>query len=403
MLTDLSREALVTDLVVISLEAWDGVWRRNQHLLSELLRRDASLRVLFVEPAADPVHAVSRRVRPRRGVGLRRAADPGRIPGDPTGVAPEGGHVDPQRLWLFEQTKWLPRRIDPRADVRHADAVRRVARHIGMRAPVLWVNDPSGATLVTRSGWPALYDITDDWMLAERSEREHVRLADDEASLLHDCAQVVVCSPALVASKGADRPVVLIPNAVDVEAYRLPRSRPSDLPDGPIALYVGTAHRDRIDLDLCVATARAIVGRGRLVLVGPAPLDPPHRRRLEEAGVILLGPRDRALVPAYLQHADVLVVPHVVTPFTDSLDPIKLYEYRAVGRPVVSTPVAGFRDDPRVAVADGADFAAAVVDRLPATSHFPDGADPSVPSWRDRAAQMSKVIAEVGADRIPEG
>ena len=52
----------------------------------------------------------------------------------------------------------------------------------------------------------------------------------------------------------------------------------------------------------------------------------------------------------YLQHADVLVVPHVVTSFTDSLDPIKLYEYQAVGRPVVSTPVAGFRDadDPRI-------------------------------------------------------
>ena len=64
-------------------------------------------------------------------------------------------------------------------------------------------------------------------------------------------------------------------------------------------------------------------------------------------------------MPAYLQHADVLVVPHVVTPFTDSLDPIKLYEYQAAGRPVVSTPVAGFRDavDELVTVADAAAFA----------------------------------------------
>ncbi len=42
---------------------------------------------------------------------------------------------------------------------------------------------------------------------------------------------------------------------------------------------------------------------------------------------MLLGARPSADVPAYLQHADVLVVPHIVTPFTDSLDPIKLYEY----------------------------------------------------------------------------
>ena len=42
---------------------------------------------------------------------------------------------------------------------------------------------------------------------------------------------------------------------------------------------------------------------------------------------------------AYLQHADVLVVPHLVNAFTDSLDPIKLYEYQAVDKPVISTPV----------------------------------------------------------------
>jgi glycosyltransferase involved in cell wall biosynthesis len=49
-------------------------------------------------------------------------------------------------------------------------------------------------------------------------------------------------------------------------------------------------------------------------------------------------------VPAYLQHADVVIVPHVVTPFTESLDPIKAYECLAVGTPTVATPVAGFRD-----------------------------------------------------------
>ena len=46
----------MTDLVVVSLEAWDDVWRRNQHLVAGLLRSDPALRVLFVEPPADPTH-----------------------------------------------------------------------------------------------------------------------------------------------------------------------------------------------------------------------------------------------------------------------------------------------------------------------------------------------------------
>ena len=110
-------------------------------------------------------------------------------------------------------------------------------------------------------------------------------------------------------------------------------------------------HPDRIDVELCEATARALGEAGTLVLVGPNLLatDQAAAPATTRARV-LLGPRPRDAVIGYLQHADVLVVPHVVTEFTDSLDPIKLYEYQAVGRPVVSTPVAGFRDadDPRI-------------------------------------------------------
>lgn len=375
----------MTDLVVLSLEAWDRVWRRNQHLVAGLLRTDPGLRVLFVEPPADPLFELASRRWPRRGGGLR-------------GIALAGAEG---RLWAYQPTKWLPRRFDHRVDERAARAVIRAASGLGFTAPLLWVNDPSGATTREMTGWPALYDITDDWLEADRTPAEHERLVRDEASLMAGCAEVVVCSPALARTKGAGRSVTLVQNAVDVAAYRVPRERPADLPDGPVALYVGTVHTDRIDLDLCVATAEAIRGRGRVVLVGPAPLAPGDATRLVGAGVALLGPRDRDDVPAYLQHADVLLVPHVVTPFTESLDPIKLYEYRAVGRPVVSTPVAGFRDagDRRVTVAEGAAFADVVARALPAPSRFPEGSDDGVPTWADRVTQMREVLERVHHSR----
>ena len=80
-----------------------------------------------------------------------------------------------------------------------------------------------------------------------------------------------MCSPELLRRKRATRPVTLIPNAVDVDAYRRPAAAPGDLPDGPVALYVGTLHRDRLDVDLCDALARALWGRlATLVLVGPS-------------------------------------------------------------------------------------------------------------------------------------
>lgn len=373
----------MTDLVVLSLEAWDEVWRRNQYLIDGLLRVDPELMVLFVEPAADPLYDIASRRPPRLGRGLRRLSLAG---------APGG-------LWAFQPTKPLPRRLDPGLDRRLARAVRAAATKVGLRNPVLWINDPGGAAVLQLTGWPALYDITDDWLLAERTPAEHARLVRDEQLLMQRCAEVVVCSQSLVRTKGAVRPVTLVPNAVDVAAYRLPQPRPSDLPEGPVALYLGTIHTDRIDLDLCVVTASAIAGRGRLVLVGPAPLDPADEHRLQAAGVLLLGAKDRTQVPGYLQHADVLVVPHVVTPFTESLDPIKLYEYRAVGRPVVSTPVAGFRDsaDALVVAVPAAEFPDAVATHLPAATRFPEGADAEVPTWEERVAQMGAVIERVSS------
>jgi len=376
----------MTDLVVLSLERWDRVWRRNQHLVAGLLLADPALRVLFVEPAADPTHDLASRRRPSFGSGITEVGAPA-----------------PGRLWTFRPTKWLPRRLDAQADERLATAVVGAAESLGMRHPLLWINDPGAVGLAERTGWPTLYDVTDDWLAADRPLAERERAAANEERLLAVAREVVVCSPELVRRKGATRPVVLIPNAVDAEAYRRPAPRPADLPAGRVALYLGTAHPDRIDIGLCEATARALGDDGTLVLVGPNLLGAEATGRLERAGALLLGPRAREDVIGYLQHADVLVVPHVVTPFTDSLDPIKLYEYQAVGRPVVSTPVAGFRDagDPRVTIADPHGFPAAVAGALPGSRPFPHGADGPTSDWSERVAAMRVVLARLA--RVGDG
>ena len=116
-----------------------------------------------------------------------------------------------------------------------------------------------------------------------------------------------------------------------------------------------------------------------------------------------MGERANSQVPAYLQHADVLVVPHLVNEFTDSLDPIKLYEYRAVGRPIVSTPVSGFRDCDRseVVVADASRFPAALAAQLDAhrVADGPAYLAEDVPEWSERVSEMADAIESVAASR----
>lgn len=312
------------ELIVCSLERWDDVWRRNQFLVDGLVRRHPSLRVLFVEPAHDLVHGALN----------------GRLPNRPRlHLIGNSG-----RLRAFQPVKPLPRRlVGSLADRALWSQVRRAASTVGLKEPALWVNDTAYAPLIAATGWPSLYDVTDDWLLTDVPERELSRRQRLEEVALRDADEVVVCSPQLAATRGADRDVTLIPNGVDLDHMRRPQPRPGDLPAGPVAVYVGTLHDERVDVDLVVDLARGM-RHLHMVLVGPDSLTDRSCTRLDaEPNVVRTGPRPYADVPAYLQHADVVIIPHLVTPFTDSLDPIKAYECLAVGTPTVATEVAGFR------------------------------------------------------------
>jgi glycosyltransferase involved in cell wall biosynthesis len=271
------------------------------------------------------------------------------------------------------------------------DRVVDATQRFGFTWPTLWLNDVTYAPLIRRMRWPSVYDVTDDWLLAPFAPRKIARLRRLDAVALADAHEVVVCSPALVASRGRDRTVTLIPNGVDLEHFRLPRLRPRDLPPAPTAVYVGTLHDARLDVELVIELARAHRALS-VVLVGPDALQPVTRRRLgQEPNIHLLGSRPYAEVPAYLQHADVLLVPHRVTPFTESLDPIKAYECLAVETPAVATPVAGFRElAGSVTVAPRESFVAAVDATLSAPARRLAAGGPA--SWADRARTFELVL-----------
>ena len=365
-----------SSLVVCSLERWGTVRRRIRILVDELVEHDAGLQVLYVDPAVDIPFEL------RHG---RRAALSG----------PALEQVHP-RIHVLRPRKWLPRVLGPAADRSLGRQVDRAVARLGLVDPLVWVNDALYADYALGTGWPTVYDITDDWLLAPLPPRQEARLRADDERLLERSGAVVVCSPDLARTRGARRSVDLIPNGVDVDLFRTPQARPAELPPPPVAVYVGTLHEERVDVDLLIDVARSRPDL-QVAVGGPDSLgQASHDALAAEPSVHLLGPVPYGRVPAFLQHADVVIVPHQVNAFTESLDPIKAYECLAAGRPTVATPVAGFRDlGGAVVVVDRDGFATAVGQVLDADPEAAVTAAADVPTWRQRAAAMSDVMTRV--------
>jgi len=342
-------------VALLSLEPWDQVWRRNQHLSTSLVEQGLVEHLLFVEPAR------------RRGRLQVRHPRPGITALRPVQTVPNrlgGRHLT---------AAWLRRTV-----IRGAD--------------VLWVNDAVLGALCLRDDVPALYDVTDDWreFAGPARIRDAQRRAEDLLSLR---ARTVVCSDVLAqrwrGRYGID-PLV-VPNAVDPADWAT--ARPRQLPGpGPHVGYVGTLHPERLDVELVAAIARS-PSVGTLHLVGPDHLTDPDRQRLRVAGVHVHGAVPREDVPGWMLGCDVLVVPHRVTPFTMSLDAIKAYEYRAAGRPVVATPTSGFQSlaDDGAAVVEAEAFVRTLAAVIDGTLTARPRSEP--PTWDERARALAPLLS----------
>ena len=89
-----------------------------------------------------------------------------------------------------------------------------------------------------------------------------------------------------------------------------------------------------------LARARAATGRSRSS--GRSGLGDPTTdvsALAAEPNVHLLGPRPYEGLPAVLRGADAGLIPYVRSALTDSIFPMKVYEYLAAGLPVVATPL----------------------------------------------------------------
>jgi teichuronic acid biosynthesis glycosyltransferase TuaH len=331
-------------IIFVSLESWDEIWRRNQFICDGLLRRSTDTRILFVQPPFDNSYALR-----TRKIGKIQHT-PSRIP---------SGYGD--RLHLLTPTKWFPNSVllGRAWNEKHLQRqIKQALRDLNWVPTHLWVNQHEAVHLLGEGIAPkTIYDITDDWTKFSGNQSQLEQTIKQDATLCKSSDHVIVCSQQLFDDKSklvdAER-LHLIPNGVHINHYEtvtntsLPVHTLAQNWTKPVFGYTGTIHSDRVDVNLIAATAQAYPS-ATIAMVGPNLLEQSDQHVLDQfSNIVFTGSQPYVDLPDIMRSFDVCMVPHLVTPFTESLNPIKLWEYLAAGNPIVSTNVAGFRDFPEL-------------------------------------------------------
>jgi glycosyltransferase involved in cell wall biosynthesis len=386
------------EIVCVGFADWDAeLWTNQQHLMSRLAREN---RVLFVESlglrqpqlAGRDLARIARRL--RRGLAPPRATD-GLYVLSPL-VLPLHRHAAVRAL-----NRGLLRA-----------QVRRATRALGMRHPILWAYVPQAEALIEELD-PELvvYHCVDDIAAQAGVDTASFRAAERRFATRADLT--LASAPALAARmRELSGNVLYAPNVADTELFaRALEPSPSNLhpsaslhespgddppdrgtiaqPDPAVAalprpriVFTGAIVAKKLDVPMLAALARARP-EWSFAFVGPVGAGDPGTdvsALSEEPNIHLLGTRAYEQLPAVLRAADAGLIPYARNALTESIFPMKVYEYLAAGLPVVATPLPALAGIAEVATASDADGIACLLEEAIA------GDSPGRRTERSRAA-----------------
>jgi len=346
------------DVVCVGFNDWDNdIWTNQHHLMSRLA--EGGNRVLFIESLG------LRRPNLGSGRDLRRLARRLR-----RGLAP------PRRVDGVTVLSPLVLPVYSNRAVRRLNAhllrvsVRSAARHMGLRAPVLWAYVPQAEVLIGSLA-PELivYHCVDDIAAQDGIDAGSFDAAERRFAGRADL--VIASSPALAERmRGISSRVLFAPNVADTGMFATALDPgPVDaqlaaLPE-PRIVFVGAIAEKKLDFGLLdgVAAARP---DWTIALIGPVGLGDPGTNVTALAArpnVHLLGARAQAALPDVLRGAAVGLIPYRRSRLTESIFPMKVYEYLAAGLPVVATGVPALANHEGVTLVDGVDDTVAAIER----------------------------------------
>ena len=312
------------DIIFFSGEDWTPFSQRPQSLAIEFARRGN--RCFYIEPMLSLGKIVARRF-----AGGGRATDTGEA--NVVRLKPllslsrfRGSKTRPfdKRIFRF----WFERQLK-RYGIRR-DAL------VYLNLPYWWDH------VIDRHLFPdntVIFDCIDDCRVYSGSAGILKIMQSSERKLAQDADHILASAYPLYARLQGHKSVHYLPNAIDLELCRDPGHEPAiELPPGNefVFGFVGSLNA-WIDFAVFEKIAERWP-RSTVVVIGPTSR-PAEIRRLADKhrNLRYLGPVPHKRIFAYIRQFDICLNPKSTDEIGDNMNPLKIYEYLAMGKPVVSS------------------------------------------------------------------
>lgn len=351
---DLSQRACTLDkernlnLVAVPFHDWnkcvqEGFRTRDAHLLEEFGRHPSIEKVLVVNRPLSPPEMLKKRIFQSHGTVRQVSSKIYTV----DSVIPQ--IVQP----VIQKRQWIPNAYGHDRTVK---AVKTAIVSLGMDDYALWSNSPVHVPLVKRlSPLSFAFDMTDN--LFKHADYRSLPHLEEYYDYCMAEAEVITANSLdntqWLSNRRTD--AVCIANGVSFERFdpSVSRNKPADLENmtAPIVGYAGKM-QEMVDLDLLEQLAIAFP-TVNFVFIGQILNADWMQPIWRHQNVHYLGDKHYDRLPDYLASFDICIIPYDMGRQHGG-DPIKFYEYLAMGKPVVTTDIGGvsrFSGFPRVCVA----------------------------------------------------
>ena len=230
--------------------------------------------------------------------------------------------------------------------IMHAQFSKLLSR-LGFDDYILWVGTPTAASyLEVFDPTLLIYNPVDRY--SEFSFVDSAKIADYERHIASR-ADAIICTADAIRNDLVpyNSNCFTVTHGVDVNHFHSAFQNndvPSDMKNipGPIIGFIGGV-ADWVNFDLLLDVAIRYPD-ANLVMIGKTYPDVKGLGQLEkQTNVHFLGYKDYKVLPDYLKQCAVCLIPYVINERLLAVDPIKLREYLALGKPVVSVDLPEVR------------------------------------------------------------